>query len=137
MTGNTMHTRALLCATAVLACSTLAACGGDDGNAGPTGGPMAPTAPSPTPTPNPPPQHTATPVPFNLTQSRTFDTLGWDSWPAAPAPSVIQLRWNATIGKYEVLAPGYAADWSHLEALQDLRFGGSPHDYGVFGSGVT
>jgi len=35
MTGNTMHARrALLCATAVLACSTLAACGGDDGNAG-------------------------------------------------------------------------------------------------------
>ena len=139
MTGNTMHTRrALLCATAVLACSILAACGGDDGNAGPTGGALAPTAPSPTPTPTPtpPPQYTATPVPFNLTQSRTFDILGWDSWPSAPTPSAIQFRWNAAIGKYEVLAPGYA-DWSRLEALQDLRFGGTPYDYDVFGTGGT
>ena len=136
--SNTMHTRsALLCATAVLACSTLAACGGDDRNARPTGGALAPTpAPSPTPTPTPPPQYTATPVPFNLTQSRTFDILGWDSWPSAPTPSTIQFRWNAAIGKYEVLAPGYA-DWSRLEALQDLRFGGPPHDYDVFGSGGT
>ena len=138
MTGNTMLTRrALLCATAVLACSTLAACGGDDGNAGPTGGALAPTtAPSPAPTPTPPPQYTATPVPFNLTQSRTFDILGWDSWPGASTPSAIQFRWNAAIGKYEVLAPGYA-DWSRLEAVQDLRFGGTPHDYGVFGSDGT
>lgn len=137
MTGNTMHTRrALLCATAVLACSTLAACGGDDGNAGPTGGALASaSAPSPIPTPTPPPQYTATPVPFNRTQSRTFDILGWDSWPSAPTPSAIQFRWNAAIGKYEVLAPGYA-DWSRLEALQDLRFG-TPHDYDVFGSGGT
>ena len=137
MTGNTMHTRrALLCATAVLACSTLAACGGDDGNAGPNGGALAPTAPSPTPTPTPPPQYTGTgtPVPFNLTQSRTFDILGWDSWPSAPRPSAIQFRWNAAIGKYEVLAPGYA-DWSRLEAL--LRFGGTPYEYDVFGSGGT
>jgi hypothetical protein len=137
MTGNTIHTRrALLCATAVLACSTLAACGGDDGNAGPTGGALAPTAPSPTPTPTPPPQYTGTgtPVPFNLRQSRTFDILGWDSWPSAPRPSAIQFRWNAAIGKYEVLAPGYA-DWSRLEAL--LRFGGTPHEYDVFGSGGT
>jgi hypothetical protein len=131
MTGNTHTRRALLCATAVLACSTLAACGGDDGNAGPTGGALAPpTAPSPTPTPTAPPQSTATPVPFNLTQSRTFDILGWDSWPSAPTPSAIQLRWNAAIGKYEVLAPGYA-DWSRLEAL--LRF----YEYDVFGSGGT
>jgi hypothetical protein len=131
MTGNTMHTRrALLCATAVLACSTLAACGGDDGNAGPTGGALAPTAPSPTPTPTPPRQCTGTPVPFNLRQSRTFDILGWDSWPSAPRPSAIQFRWNAAIGTYEVLAPGYA-DWSRLEAL--LRFG----EYDVFGTGGT
>ena len=113
MTGNTMHTRrALLCATAVLACSTLAACGGDDGNAGPTGGALASPL-SPTPTPTPPPQYTATPVPFNRTQSRTFDILGFDSWPSAPTPSAIQFRWNAAISKYEVLAPGYA-DWSRL-----------------------
>ena len=142
MTGNTMHTRrALLCATAVLACSTLAACGGDDGNAGPTGGALAsPSAPSPIPSPipnpTPPPQYTATPVPFSLAQSRTLDILGWDSWPSAPTPSAIQFRWNAAIGKYEVLAPGYA-DWSRLEALQDLRFGGPAHDYDVFGSGGT
>jgi hypothetical protein len=136
MTGNTMHTRrALLCATAVLACSTLAACGGDDGDARPTGGALAPTAPSPTPTPTPAPQYTATPVPFNLTQSRPFDILGWDSWGSAPTPSVVQFRWNAAIG-YEVLAPGYA-DWTRLEALQDLRFGGTPHHYDVFGSGGT
>ena len=93
-------------------------------------------APSPTPTPTPPPQSTATPVPFNLTQSRTFDILGWDSWPSAPTPSAIPFRWNAAIGKYEVLAPGYA-DWSRLEAQQDLQFGGPPHDYDVFGSGGT
>jgi hypothetical protein len=138
MTGNTMHTRsALLCATAVLACSTLASCGGDDGNAGPTGRALAPTpAPSPTPTPTPPPQDTAMPVPFNLTQSRTFDILGWDSWPSAPTPSAIQFRWNAAIGKYEVLAPGYA-DWSRLEARQDPRFRGTPYEYDVFGSGGT
>ena len=143
MTGNTMHIRsALLCATAVLACSTLAACGGDDGKAGPTGGALAPTAPSPTPTPTPtpiatpPPQYTATPVPFNLTQSRTLDILGWDSWPSAPTPSAIQFRWNAPFGKYEVLAPGYA-DWSPLEAMPDLRFGGTPHHYDVLGSDGT
>jgi hypothetical protein len=75
-------------------------------------------------------------VPFNLTQSRTFDILGWDSWPSAPTSSAIQFRWNAAIGNYEVLAPGYA-DWSRLEALQDLRFGGTPHEYDVFGSGET
>jgi hypothetical protein len=127
---------ALLCATAVLACSTLAACGGDDGNAGPTGGALAPTAPSPIPTPTAPRQYTATPVPFNVTQSRTFDVLGWDSWPSAPTPSAIQFRWNAAIANYEVLAPGYA-DWSRLEAVQDLRFGGTPHEYDVFGRGGT
>jgi hypothetical protein len=129
--------RSLLCATAILTCSALAACGGRD--AGPTGGVLAPTSvqsPTPTPTPTPPPEYTATPVPFNLTQSRTFDILGWDSWPGASTPSAIQFRWNAAIGKYEVLAPGYA-DWSRLEAVQDLRFGGTPHDYGVFGSGGT
>ena len=129
--------RSLLCATAILASSTLGACGGRD--AGRTGGVLAPTSvqsPTPTPTPTQPPQDTATPVPFNLTQSRTFDILGWDSWPGASMPSAIQFRWNAPIGKYEVLAPGYA-DWSRLEAVQDLRFGGTPHDYGVFGSDGT
>ena len=60
--------------------------------------------PSPSPTPIPSRQHTATPVPFNLTENRTFDVLGWDSWPRAPMPSAIQFRWNAAIGKYEVLA---------------------------------
>jgi hypothetical protein len=75
-------------------------------------------------------------VPFNLTHNQTFDIRGWDTWPTAPTPSAIQFRWNAAIGKYEVLAPGYA-DWSQLEAMQDLRFGGTPHDYDVFGSGGT
>ena len=132
---NKMHTRrALLCATAILACSTLAGCGGDAGNAGPTVG--GPPAPSPIPTPTPqPPQYTATPVPFNLKQSRTLDIWGWDSWPSAPTPSAIQFRWNAEVGKYEVFAPAYA-DWSRLEALQS-RFGDTPREYGVFGSGET
>ncbi len=138
MTGNIIHTRrALLCATAILACSTLAGCGAA-GKTGPTGGTVATTAPSPTPTPPPipTPEYTGTPVPFNLTQSRTLDILGWDAWPSAPTPSAIQLRWNAAIGKYELLAPGYP-DWNRLEALQDLRFGGTPHEYDVFGSGGT
>lgn len=95
----------------------------------PTGGTLTPTpVPSPTPTPTPPPQYTATPVPFNLTQSRPLDILGWDSWGSAPTPSVVQFRWNAAIGKYEVLAPGYAG-WTRLEALQD--------HYDVVGSGGT
>jgi hypothetical protein len=73
-------------------------------------------------------------VPFDLTQSRTFAILGWDSWPDAPTPSAIQFRWNAATGKgkYEVLAPRNA-DWSRLEALQ----GDPPHEYDVFGSGET
>ena len=75
-------------------------------------------------------------MPFNRTQSRTFDILGWGSWPSAPTPSAIQFGWNASIGKYEVAAPGYA-DWNRLEALEDLRFGGPPHEYDVFGSGGT
>jgi hypothetical protein len=119
---------------AVLACSSLAACS-EDGNTGPAGGILAPTPiVSPTATPTPPPQITATPVPFNLTQNRRFDTLGWDSWRSAPTPSVVQFRWNAAIGKYEVLAPGYA-DWTRLEAIQNLR--GAPYEYEVFGSGGT
>jgi hypothetical protein len=69
-------------------------------------------------------------VPFRLTQSRTFDILGWDSWPSSPTPSAIQFRWNAAISKYEVLAPG-DADWSRLEARQDrLR-------YDLFGASGT
>jgi hypothetical protein len=103
--------------------------------------PSSPAGPSalsssPVPTPTPPPQYTATPLPFNLTQSRTLDILGWDSWPRAPTPSAIQFRWNAAVGRYDVIAPGYG-DWSRLEALQDLRFGGPPHDYDVFESGGT
>ena len=105
--------------------------------------PVAPSAsatsslsPSPVPTPTSPGQYAATPVPFNLTQSRTLDILGWDAWPSAPTPSAIQFRWNAAIGKYEVLAPGNA-DWSRLEALQDLRFGGTPHEYDVYAGGET
>jgi hypothetical protein len=85
-------------------------------------------SPSPIPTPTPPPPYTGTLL--NLTESRTFDILGWDSWPSAPTPSAIQFRWNAEIGKYEVLAPGYA-DWSRLEV------GGTPYQYDVFGSGGT
>ena len=75
-------------------------------------------------------------MPLNLGQSRTLDVLGWDSWPGASTPSAIQFRWNAAIGQYEVLAPGYA-DWSRLEALQDLRWGGAPYEYDVFGGGGT
>ena len=127
------NSSALLCATAVLACSTLAACGGGDGNKGTPRGPLGPTtAPSPTPTP----QYRATPVPFTLTQSRTFDILGWDSWPSGPKPSAIQFRWDAAMGNYEVLAPGYA-DWSRLEALQDRRSADASQNYDVFESGGT
>src|SRR5438045_9615024 len=89
------------------------------------------SSPAPTPTPAPPPPHTATPVPFNLTQNRTLDILGWDSWGSAPTPSVVQFRWNAAIGTYEVLAPGYT-DWSRLEALQNPRSGGASSQYDVF-----
>ena len=137
MIGNTMHTRrALLCATAVLACSTLAACGGDD-DAGPARSPLAPTrvpppAPAPAPTPSP---YIATPVPFRLTQSWTFDVFGWDSWPSAPTASAIEFRWNATTGKYEVRETP-SADWNRLEALTS-RFDGPPLQYDVFGSGGT
>jgi hypothetical protein len=135
MTGNSMHIRrVLLCAATIVACSTLGGCGGD-GNARPIGA-LAPTPVPTTPTPTPAPQNTATPVPFNLTQSRTLDILGWDSWPSAPTPSAIQFRWDAAIGTYEVLAPGYAG-WSRLEAVQDLRFGGAPYQYDVLGSGGT
>ena len=76
MTGNTMHTRrALRCAMAVLACSTLAACGGDSGNAGPLSGPL-PSATSPTPNPTSPPQYTSTPVPFNGGPPHDYDLFG-------------------------------------------------------------
>jgi len=122
---------------ATLVLSLLAVGLGMFGCGGKSSSPVAPSAPSPSPipTPTPPPQYTATPVPFNLTQSRTLDILGWDSWPSAPTPSAIQFRWNAAIGKYDVLAPGYA-DWSRLEARQDLRFP-TPHEYDVVGSGGT
>jgi hypothetical protein len=97
--------------------------------------PSAPTAPSsspaPTPTPTPPAQYVATPVPFNLTESRMFDILGWDSWPAAPVPSATQFRWNAAIAKYEVLAFGLG-EWSRLEAKPTIY--SVPYDYDVFGS---
>ena len=137
MTASTMPTRrALLYATAVLVCSLLGACGGNDRDTGPGESVVAPTpTPTPAPTPPPPPQHTATPAPFNLTESRAFDIWGWDSWPSAPTPSTIQLRWNAATGNYEVRAPGYA-DWSRLEALSN-SFGGPPFQYDVFGSGGT
>lgn len=123
--------RALFPATAVLVlvCSALAAC---DRTL-----PSSPTpTPTPTSTPTSPTQYPATPVPFGLTGSRTFDILGWDSWPVAPRPSEIQFRWNAAINKYEILAPGYA-DWSRLEAQQDLRFDGTPYQFDVFGSDGT
>ncbi len=138
--------RALLSATAVLAlaCSTLAACGGalppsptptPTPTSTPTPTPTPTPAPVPTPAPPPPAQYTPTPAPFGLTESRTFDILGWDSWPYAPTPSAIQFRWSAAIGKYEVLAPGHN-DWSRLEALLN-PFGGAPYHYDVFGSGGT
>ena len=137
--------RLTTCASTILVVvglSAAAACSGRSPVTSSTAAPLAPSAtpspnPTPIPTPTPPPQYTSTPVPFNLTQSRTLDVLGWDPWPSAPTPSAIQFRWNAAIGKYEVLAPAYASDWSRLEAMQDLRFGGAPHDYDVFGSGGT
>jgi hypothetical protein len=95
-----------------------------------------PTPPSSTPTPAPPTPvplspYTATPIPFNLTENRTFDILGWDSWPGAPKPSAIQFLWNAANNKYEVLPPGYY-DWNRLEALR--RLDGPPLLYDVFGN---
>ena len=130
MTGHTMHIRCASLCAAVLACSTLAGCS-DDGNAERAGEPTP--GPSPTPDPASPPQYTATPVPFDLTESRTFSVLGWDSWVGAPTASVFQFRWNAAIGKYEVLAPGHA-DWSRLEALQALQTGETPYQFDVFES---
>ena len=112
-------------------------CGGEPSSpAAPSVSALSSPSPSPVPVPTSPAQYAATPVPFNVTQSRTLDILGWDAWPSAPTPSGIQFRWNAAIGKYEVLAPGYA-EWSRLEALQDLRFGGPPHEYDVYASGET
>ena len=117
-----MHRAWLRATTALaLACSALAAC--DRGQV------ASPTAPRPTPTPALPPQHATTPAPFGLTESRTFDILGWDSWPAAPTPSAIQFRWNASIRRYEVFPPGYD-DWHRLEAR-------TLFDYDVFGSSGT
>lgn len=133
MIGTTqLIRRAVLCAS-LLACSTFAACG-ENRRAEPDGDGGA-FQPAPSPLPAPTPQYVATPVPFNLTQSRTFDVFGWDSWPSTPGPSTVQFRWNAAIGKYEVLSPG-DAEWSRLEARQD-RFGGPPHEYDAFGSGGT
>ena len=115
--------RALLRATTVLvlACSALVACNGSQVT--------SPTVPSPTPTPTLPPQPVTTPGPFGLSESRMFDILGWDSWPAAPTPSAIQFRWNASIRRYEVLPPGYR-DWNRLEARTSF-------DYDVVGSDGT
>ena len=124
MTGNTKHIRCALLSAMVLACSTFSGCGDND-NAGRDGGPMP--EPSPVPGPASQPQYIATPVPFNLTESRTFSVLGWDSWSSTPTASVFQFRWNAAIGKYEVLGPGQA-DWGRLEALRDS------YQYDVFGS---
>jgi hypothetical protein len=135
-----MSLNSFAAAVLALACSSLAGCG-DLSSPGPAP-PSAPTpiptpAPVPTPAPAlaPPPQYTATPVPFNLTRSRTFDIWGWDSWPSAPTPSGIGLRWDAAIGKYEVLAPRHA-DWSRLEAVQS-RVDSWPVEYDVFANDGT
>lgn len=126
--------RLILIATTAL---IFTACGGDRSSSSQLSqSTVVPTTPSPTDaSPTSPPQQTSTPVPFNLTQSRTLDVFGWDSWPTAPTPSVVQLRWNAATGKYEVLAPGFK-EWGRLEALEN-RFGGTPRSYEVFGSGGT
>jgi hypothetical protein len=100
----------------------------------PSPSPSPKPSPSPSPGPTPGTQYRSTPEPFNLSESRTFDILGWDSWPRAPTPTAIQFRWNADTGKYEVLAPGYAG-WNRLEALPS-RFG-TPYDYDVFNSDWT
>ena len=118
---RTHRARRLVTTVLALACSALAAC--DRGQV------TSPTAPRPTPTPALPPQPVTTPAPFGLTESRTFDILGWDSWPAAPMPSAIQFRWNASIRRYEVLPPGYD-DWNRLEPRTSF-------DYDVFGSNGT
>lgn len=76
-------------------------------------------------------------MPFNLTQSRTFDIWGWDSGSGAPIASTIQFRWNANIAKYEVVIPGYAG-WNRLEARPpDFRLWHTPVYYDVFGGGGT
>jgi hypothetical protein len=107
-------------AVLTLACLGFAACD--------AGQPTSPTVPRPTPTPTVPPQVVTT-VPFGLTESGTFDIVGWDSWPAAPVPSGIKFRWNASISRYEVLPPGYD-DWNRLEAR-------TPYEYDVFASNGT
>lgn len=108
-------------AVLTLACVAFAAC--DAGQLTP------PTVSRRTPIRTVPPQAVTTTVPFGLTESRTFDILGWDFWPAAPAPSAIKFRWNASISRYEVLPPGYD-DWNRLEAR-------TPFEYDVIGSNGT
>ena len=102
-----------------------------------TQGPTAPSAAAAFVAGAPPPGYSPTPVPFDLTQSRTFDTLGWDSSPGAFTPSAFQFRWNAAIDKYEMVAPG-GTEWSRLEARPpDPRLYVTPVDYDVFGSSGT
>lgn len=105
-----------------LALAPLTACGPDGSSSSASGSASTP-APTPSSSPTPSPstagvQYVATPVPFGLTASRSFDVLGWDSWPASPTPTTVQFRWNATTGKYEILEPVYAV-WGHLEHRQD------------------
>jgi len=96
--------------------------------------PVASPSPSPTPVSPPTPQYTAAPVPFNLTESRTFDIWDWDGWLRSPTQTAIQFRWNAATSKYEVMAPGYDG-WNRLEALSSSN--GTPYNYDVFGSDGT
>ena len=81
---------------AVLIAALGSACGSPTSpTPAPPTGPSVTAPPPPTPTPS---QYTATPVPFNLTESRMVDILGWDSWPDGPTPSTILLlpwMWRA------------------------------------------
>lgn len=96
--------------------------------------PSAPSpSPSPAPAPAPAPANPATRVPFDLTESWTFDVHGWDSWPSAPTPSTIGFRWDAALNRYEVLAPGHGS-WSRLE--HNLGSGGAGH-YDVYAGDGT
>jgi hypothetical protein len=111
---------------------TAALASGCNSTSAPTGPSAAPPAAVATP-----PGYTATPVPFGLGQSRTFDIVGWDSSSSASTQFPVQFRWNAGIGKYEVVAPG-ATEWSRLEARPpDFRLWDTPVYYDVFGSSGT
>jgi hypothetical protein len=117
------RSRCSLPALALLAVLPLTACGGGGGggNGGGSTAIVTPPMPSPTPSPTPTPsQYRATDGPFQLTQSRDLDVFGWDSWPSAPAPSTIQIRWDAVGVGYEMMASVFA-ERGFLKALASAQ----------------